>query len=77
MIEIRKTFALFLCFIWLGFQLYIGLIRPLHPLLQNSVHLLMALLVIYAYFPSGKKWWQIIDLVISVSLILVIYHLLN
>ncbi len=75
MIEPRKSFALFISVIWLGFQLFIGLVRPLHPLLQNSFHLLMALLVIFACFPAGKKWWQIIDVIISIALVLVIYHI--
>ncbi|TVR85325.1 MAG: TRAP transporter fused permease subunit [Spirochaetaceae bacterium] len=61
--------------VWLAFQLYIGLVRPLHPLLQNSFHLMMALALIFCYFPTGKKWWQLVDVAIVLLLLGAVFHI--
>lgn len=73
--NIRKSLVLGFSFVWLAFQLYIGLVRPLHPLLQNSFHLMMALTLIFCYFPTGKKWWQLVDVAIVLLLAGAVYHL--
>lgn len=50
--------------IFIGFQLYLALIKPLDPMLQNPMHLILALLVIFIVNPadknSGKKMDEIV-----------------
>lgn len=52
--------------IFIGFQLYLALIKPLDPMLQNPMHLILALLVIFIINPadknSGKKWMTLLDI---------------
>jgi TRAP transporter 4TM/12TM fusion protein len=76
-VNIRKSLVLGFSVVWLAFQLYIGLVRPLHPLLQNSFHLMMALALIFCYFPTGKKWWQLVDGAIILSLAGSVYYIFS
>lgn len=73
--DLRKKLSLTIGIIWLGFQLYIGLVKPLHPLLQYSLHLFMALSIIFCYFPAGKKWWELIDIAAISGLTWAVFHI--
>jgi TRAP transporter 4TM/12TM fusion protein len=74
-VSVKKWLVPALSIVWLGFQLYIGLVRPLHPLLQNSFHLLLALLVVITLYPVGKSWWKLVDLAMALALIWATAHL--
>jgi len=74
-VNVKKWLMPALSIIWLGFQLYIGLVRPLHPLLQNSCHLLLALLVVITLYPMGKHWWKLVDLALALALVWATAHL--
>ena len=32
--------------VWILFQLYLALVSPLHPMLQSTVHLMFALIIV-------------------------------
>ena len=64
--------------IFIGFQLYLALIKPLDPMLQNPMHLILALLVIFIVNPadknSGKKWMKLLDIPFFVGIIFLLYY---
>ena len=64
--------------IFIGFQLYLALIKPLDPMLQNPMHLILALLVIFIVNPadknSGKKWMKLLDIPFFAGIIFLLYY---
>lgn len=64
--------------IFIGFQLYLALIKPLDPMLQNPMHLILALLVIFIVNPadknSGKKWMKLLDIPFFIGIIFLLYY---
>lgn len=64
--------------IFIGFQLYLVLIKPLDPMLQNPMHLILALLVIFIVNPadknSGKKWMKLLDIPFFAGIIFLLYY---
>lgn len=64
--------------IFIGFQLYLALIKPLDPMLQNPMHLILALLVIFIVNPadknSGKKWIKLLDIPFFAGIIFLLYY---
>mgnify|MGYP002648082033 FL=1 len=64
--------------IFIGFQLYLALIKPLDPMLQNPMHLILALLVIFIVNPadknSGKKWMKLLDIPFFTGIIFLLYY---
>ena len=64
--------------IFIGFQLYLALIKPLDPMLQNPMHLILALLVIFIVNPadknSGKKWMKLLDILFFTGIIFLLYY---
>ena len=64
--------------IFIGFQLYLALIKPLDPMLQNPMHLILALLVIFIVTPadknSGKKWMKLLDIPFFAGIIFLLYY---
>lgn len=64
--------------IFIGFQLYLALIKPLDPMLQNPIHLILALLVIFIVNPadknSGKKWMKLLDIPFFAGIIFLLYY---
>lgn len=67
--------------VFIGFQLYLALIRPLDPMLQNTVHLLLALTVVFLVNPAdkklGKKWMKILDLPFYVGITYLLYYIVS
>lgn len=64
--------------IFIGFQFYLALIKPLDPMLQNPMHLILALLVIFIVNPadknSGKKWMKLLDIPFFAGIIFLLYY---
>ena len=64
--------------IFIGFQLYLALIKPLDPMLQNPMHLILALLVIFIINPadknSGKKWMTLLDIPFFAGIVFLLYY---
>ncbi|MEQ3305938.1 TRAP transporter fused permease subunit [Fusobacterium varium] len=64
--------------IFIGFQLYLALIKPLDPMLQNPMHLILALLVIFIINPadknSGKKWMNLLDIPFFTGIVFLLYY---
>lgn len=64
--------------IFIGFQLYLALIKPLDPMLQNPMHLILALLVIFIINPadknSGKKWMNLLDIPFFAGIVFLLYY---
>lgn len=64
--------------IFIGFQLYLALIKPLDPMLQNPMHLILALLVIFIANPadknSEKKWLKLLDIPFFAGIIFLLYY---
>lgn len=54
-LDIRKHAVAAVSVAWIAFQAYIAVGKPLHPMLQVPLHLLLALTVIYLYNPIYKK----------------------
>ncbi|MDR3259023.1 MAG: TRAP transporter fused permease subunit [Fusobacteriaceae bacterium] len=67
--------------VFIGFQLYLALIKPLDPMLQNPMHLILALLVVFIVNPfnkkSDKKWLQLIDIPFYAGIIFLLYYVLS
>jgi TRAP transporter 4TM/12TM fusion protein len=59
--EPKKIIAGAIAVCWILYQLYLALISPLHPLLQNPLHLMFALGIVFVYYPTGPRWWRMID----------------
>ena len=53
--NIRKSAIIIVFILWIGFQVYIAVVKSLHPMLQVPLHLLLALTVVYLYNPIYKK----------------------
>ncbi|MCS7233783.1 MAG: TRAP transporter fused permease subunit [Synergistetes bacterium] len=70
----KRHIAILISVSWILFQLYIALVKPLHPMLQNPIHLLFALLLVFVYFPSGKGWLRVIDIVSGIALGFLAYY---
>lgn len=60
------------------FQLYIALIKPLDPMLQNPIHLICALFVVFLTKPAVKNndklWVKIIDLPFFIGIFYLLYY---
>jgi len=75
--DIKKIPILILALTWTGFQLYLALISPLHPLLQQPLHLLFAMLVIFWFYPTGKGVWRILDLIFALLIVFMGYYFIR
>lgn len=83
----KKAFSIseyiFYCIvtIFITFQLYLALIRPLDPMLQNTVHLLLALTVVFLVNPAdkkrNKKWLKILDVPFYAGIIFLLYYIIT
>ncbi|MGL4653846.1 TRAP transporter permease [Cetobacterium sp.] len=83
----KKAFSIseyiFYCIvtIFITFQLYLALIRPLDPMLQNTVHLLLALTVVFLVNPAdkkqNKKWMKILDAPFYAGIIFLLYYIIT
>ena len=73
----RKIPLLILVLGWLGYQLYLALVTPLHPLLQQPIHLVFALLVVLWFYPIGKGYLRIFDFLLAVVLLGVGYYFIH
>jgi len=62
---------------WLAFQLYLALGMPLHPLLQNPLHLMFALALTFVYFPTGRKWWRAVDAALCGIILFIGYYFIS
>ena len=47
------------------FQLYMALVKPLHPLLARPIHLCFALAITFFYKPFGEKSKRYVDVVLQ------------
>jgi TRAP transporter 4TM/12TM fusion protein len=72
--DVKKTIPCVFAVLWLGYQLYLALISPLHPLLQQPLHLLFALFIVFWYYPAGKYWWRLIDGLILAGILFSFYY---
>ncbi|MDU1909660.1 TRAP transporter fused permease subunit [Fusobacterium sp.] len=76
--NIRNYILNIIVVIFIGFQLYLALIKPLDPMLQNPLHLILALLVIFIVNPadknSGKKWMKLLDIPFFAGIIFLLYY---
>ncbi|MDO4548238.1 MAG: TRAP transporter fused permease subunit [Clostridia bacterium] len=68
--------------VFLGFQMYLALVRQLPPLQQSPLHLILALTLIYLYYPANKKhpevkWPLIIDAVIFAGIAFMLYYVIT
>lgn len=76
--SIRNYILNTIVIIFIGFQLYLALIKPLDPMLQNPMHLILALLVIFIVNPadknSGKKWMKLLDIPFFTGIIFLLYY---
>lgn len=55
-LDIRKTAMIAVTIVFFCFQLYLALVKQLTPMLQSPVHLVLALFLIYMYFPADKRY---------------------
>jgi len=80
-ITIKTIANIVVATIWIGFQLYLALIKPLHPMLQSPVHLFFAMLIIFINNPADKKskksWMKILDLPFYAGIIYLFYYVLS
>lgn len=64
--------------IFVAFQLYIALVKPLDPMLQNPLHLLFALIVVFLVNPadkkSGKAWMKFLDIPFFAGIAWLLYY---
>lgn len=64
--------------LFVAFQLYIALIKPLDPMLQNPLHLLFALIVVFLINPadkkSGKAWMKVLDIPFFAGIAWLLYY---
>lgn len=81
--DITPSFLLLIAVtvVFIIFQLYIALIKPLDPMLQNPLHLILALLVIFLVNPadkkSNKKWMKILDIPFFAGIIWLTYYIVS
>ena len=73
----RKYTAATISVLWLLFQLYLALIAPLHPLLQNPIHLIFALALILVYSPLGRGWLRLVDVGLGAVLLYIGYYFIS
>jgi len=66
--------AIVVSLLWVAFQLYIALVKPLHPMLTNPLHLMFALILVFIYFPSGKGYWRMIDIAFGGIILFLTYY---
>lgn len=72
--DFKQSLIMFISIMFIGFQLYLALIRPLHPLLQNPVHLLFALSLVFLYKPLGKGLLRGVDIAIEMGILYILYY---
>ncbi len=75
--ESKKPLLVLMALPWLVFQLYLAFVTPLHPLLQNPLHLLFALLIVFWYYPAGKKYWRLVDAVVAAIILFEAYYYIS
>lgn len=67
--------------IFILFQLYIALIKPLDPMLQNPLHLILALFVVFLIKPAagktGNKLLNLIDIPFFIGIIWLTYYVIS
>ena len=54
-IDLHRGITVIISIVWMAFQTYIILGKPMNPMLQVPVHLIFALAIIYLYNPIDKK----------------------
>ncbi|MGM9546714.1 MAG: hypothetical protein ACI3U0_01720, partial [Oscillospiraceae bacterium] len=54
-IDLHRVITVIISIVWMAFQTYIILGKPMNPMLQVPVHLIFALAIIYLYNPIDKK----------------------
>lgn len=54
-IDLHRVITVIISIVWMAFQTYIILGKPMNPMLQVPVHLVFALAIIYLYNPIDKK----------------------
>ena len=54
-IDLHRVITVIISIVWMAFQTYIILGKPMNPMLQVPVHLVFALSIIYLYNPIDKK----------------------
>lgn len=67
--------------VWVLFQLYLAIIKPLDPMFQATIHLLFALAVVFIHNPadkkSGKAWMKIIDIPFFAGILFIAYYIVS
>ncbi len=54
-IDLHRVITVIISIVWMAFQTYIILGKPMNPMLQVPVHLVFAMAIIYLYNPIDKK----------------------
>lgn len=53
--SLRTVLTVAFVAIFLGFQMYLALVKQLPPMQQSPLHLILALVLVYLYYPVNKK----------------------
>src|SRR5690625_376185 len=81
LLNIRNIFIVIVTLAFLTFQMYIAFIKSLPPLIQNPIHLILALLIAFLWYPitktstndknnkKNRNYLFLVDIIIIVSLI--------
>ncbi len=77
----RRALLIAVALVFVAFQLYIALIRPLDPMLQSPFHLILALLVVFLVNPadkhSEKPWMKWLDAPFFAGILFLIYYVFS
>ena len=68
--------------IFLGFQMYLALVKQLPPMRQSPLHLVLALTLVFMYNPANKKhperkWLLVIDAIVYLGLAFMLYYIIG
>lgn len=78
----RKFAIIFFVALFLGFQMYLALVKQLPPLRQSPLHLIIALMLIYLHNPANKrhperKWLHLLDVVAFLGIAFMFYYVVT
>lgn len=80
-ITIRKVTLMIIAVIFLLFQLYIAFVKPLDPMFQNPIHLLLALFVVFLVNPLNKKsensMINMLDIPFFIGIVYLTYYVIS
>jgi TRAP transporter 4TM/12TM fusion protein len=80
-ISLWSTVVALVTIIWIGFQFYLAIVSPLHPMLQGPLHLVFALFVVCLYTPadkkSGKIWMRFFDAVFYAGIFFLLWYYIS